>query len=193
MRSPGRKRPDLERPGAKKKRGATVGPGERSRRPVEQPRAPPPPSSKRPAVRSAPPGEFFRIGAGSHSSGPMHCNACVCCHRPNLCEPPTVPIFVNVIKGNLVIARKETEFGVYGLVTVRGVACPEIEEKQNPVHRDSWVEEGSFAGDKPEPRSRVGLNVLGKVRVNRSGIFVAVEAWRSRRLKLRPESPGAVG
>ncbi|MCE5167454.1 hypothetical protein HAX54_003613, partial [Datura stramonium] len=40
----------------------------------------------------------------------------------------------------------------------------------------------------PEPQVRFRLNVLGKVQVNQSGIFVAVGA-PTVRLKLQPESP----
>ncbi|MCD9560312.1 hypothetical protein HAX54_018835, partial [Datura stramonium] len=40
----------------------------------------------------------------------------------------------------------------------------------------------------PEPQVRFRLNVLGKVHVNQSGIFVAVEAPAVSQLKLQPES-----
>ncbi|MCD7471947.1 hypothetical protein HAX54_012763, partial [Datura stramonium] len=41
----------------------------------------------------------------------------------------------------------------------------------------------------PEPQVRFRSNVLGKVQVNQSGVFVAVGAPAVSQLKLQPESP----
>ncbi|MCD9641401.1 hypothetical protein HAX54_027576, partial [Datura stramonium] len=55
-------------------------------------------------------------------------------------------------KGNLVIARGEMEFAVYGLFTVRGSDYPA--SKRNKIGRAvSWAEEGLLQEIKP----RAGL------------------------------------
>ncbi|MCE3049295.1 hypothetical protein HAX54_044558, partial [Datura stramonium] len=65
---------------------------------------------------------------------------------------------------------------------------PESKRNKSQVHESLVGEGGSFAGDKPGHGVGSGLNVLGKVRVSRSGFSVAVVAAR-RLVRHRLESP----